>query len=243
MKSGATWVIGVLAVSLFVYLGFWQLSRADERKAIYDQYQAQLASPPVQFDTVINDLSSPQLYRGVSSDLSFIEASSRFIVNRPIEGRNGVHHVVLARHGGAVLMVDLGWLPADAQGNLVTPINVPALISGNFRLYPAPSKPTWGSDNLESMFATLQWPWINADVWQTQTRQPITTKWLLVLESSNQALPHRFHPPQIQDKSATNIGYAGQWFLFALVLVGFMIYFAVKKARGSLDAKRTATAT
>ncbi len=228
MKSTATWVIGVLAVSLFIALGFWQLSRAEERKAIYDQYQSQLNATPISLNSLLDNGQGLHLYTPVTAAVRLLEGSSRYLVNRPIDSVSGVHHLALGDVNGILFMIDLGWLPSNAQGQLLKPVETPAVIKGQWRIYQTLGEPSWANDGARDMLSTSYWPWVDANQWRHDTGLPVTNKWVLTLENPDQSLSHRYHPPQVDDKSKTNIGYAGQWFLFALVTLILMGYFAIK---------------
>jgi len=227
MKSTAAWLLGVLAVSLFVVLGFWQLSRAEERKEIYDRYMARLDAQPLQLAQVIENPSVDYLYSPVRLSARLIPGSDRYIVNRVYEGQMGVQHIALANIEGAIWAVDLGWLASDAQGRLVQIPQRTATVEGQFRLAKPYQKPVVTGNSIDEMFAGKHWPWLDMDHYRAQTKQPITDRYMLRLEQSSIEASHRYNENAPQDKSATNIGYAGQWFLFAAVVLVMLLYFQI----------------
>jgi len=226
MKSTAAWLLGVLAVSLFVVLGFWQLSRAEERKEIYDLYTARLNAEPLHLSQIVDDPSVDYLYSPVRLSLEIIPNSDRYVINKMLDGQMGVQHIALAQANSVVWIVDLGWLPSDAQGNLVSNLSRLETVTGQFRLAKPYRKTVVTGSSIATMFVGDRWPWVDIDHYRQQTRQPIAERYMLRLETGD-ASGHRYNEHAPQDKSATNLGYAGQWFLFALVVLVMLFYFQI----------------
>lgn len=103
----ATLVVGA-AIAAMIWLGLWQLRRADEKRQLLDRYASASALPPMAYPAVPHgdddlfrhaegfclDPVSPQIEGGLSA-----------------KGETGWRHIVWCRTGaeGPGMVVDIGW--------------------------------------------------------------------------------------------------------------------------------------
>lgn len=108
------WVAALLLAAVFARLGFWQWSRAEEKRVQLAEVAAVMADPrPV-------ELTAP-----LSGDYSWAQGRGRFesspvilLDNQQREGRVGVQvYGVFVPESAPEqrMLVDLGWLPMDGQ--------------------------------------------------------------------------------------------------------------------------------
>jgi cytochrome oxidase assembly protein ShyY1 len=103
----------VVLVPLFIYLGFWQLSRADEKRDIAGRWEARRQQDPVSLLSLPRD-GEDLAYRQVSLEGEFEEAQSFLLDNRIRDGQYGVEVLTPFRlEGGSRVLVNRGWLAAD----------------------------------------------------------------------------------------------------------------------------------
>jgi cytochrome oxidase assembly protein ShyY1 len=114
------WILALLAIALFVRLGWWQSQRAVEKQAALDAVAQVLAErKPVPLARA----ADPKRVR----DYDWSAGRGRFDARGPLwldnqqrDGRAGVHaYRVFLPEGAPPLLVDLGWLPLP--GNRVMP--------------------------------------------------------------------------------------------------------------------------
>lgn len=119
------WRIGLFAlvfVPLFLSLGFWQLQRAEEKRAINARWESQRLEAPLpmtsleQFQplTPSTAASSELAYRPVSLRGQALPGRHFLLDNRMRDRRYGVEVITPVRlESGAVVLVNRGWQAAD----------------------------------------------------------------------------------------------------------------------------------
>ena len=108
-------------IVLFVSLGFWQLSRHDERQAANVEVSTRLTAEPI----VVNgsgDLGGPPShldYRPATVWGTFVDGDVVRVVNRSQGGVAGEHVVgLLELNDGSLLAVNRGFVPANTEVTL-----------------------------------------------------------------------------------------------------------------------------
>jgi len=110
------WALAVLAIALFVRLGFWQAQRAVEKQAMLDaaaQVLAQRKAVPL---AQAADPARLRDYDWAIGSGQFAERGPLWLDNQLRNGRAGVHaYRVFLPEDAAPLLVDLGWMPLPAD--------------------------------------------------------------------------------------------------------------------------------
>ncbi len=110
------WAIALLTIALFARLGFWQLDRSHEKRAMLEAASQALASRVPQPLSVVGDASRRQRYDWVEIEGRFADAPAVLLDNQQHAGKVGVRaYRRFDVRGGPPLLVDLGWvaLPLD----------------------------------------------------------------------------------------------------------------------------------
>lgn len=108
------WVLAVLVAAVFCGLGVWQLQRMLQKEALLAQL------PPGRDNAVRLDqaAATPDALHWVRDQLQFLPGTV-LLDNQLREGRAGIKVYQPARAAsGAVVLVDLGWLPLPADRQL-----------------------------------------------------------------------------------------------------------------------------
>ena len=113
----ATILVVIVAV-VFVRLGFWQLDRLAQRRALNAQLSAQMEAAPLVLDadTINDDLSEMEFRQAiVKGEYDFSQQIT--LRNQFINGQLGVHLVTPLKIEGTdpAVMVDRGWIPMEDQ--------------------------------------------------------------------------------------------------------------------------------
>lgn len=127
-----TVALAVAAASLFVYLGVWQLDRADFKDALVRRYAAVAKATPQDFSRIA-DAPPADSFPRVAVRGRYL-ADRQYLLDNPRHDRRGGVEVYVPfhlLHGDAWLLVDLGFLPGNGDDH--TP-DVPALPSGEVAL-------------------------------------------------------------------------------------------------------------
>jgi cytochrome oxidase assembly protein ShyY1 len=240
---GLTVFTAVLATA-FVLLGRWQLSRLDERQADNAQVAATRDAAPVPIDELAapgEPLDPALTWRRATATGRYDADGAVLVRNRPYQGANGLLVVVpLVTPGGDALLVNRGWIPAaaTATGRPEVPAPPAGEVTVEVRLHPA-ERPRPAQDLPAGQVLSIDTASIAADL----DLALYGGYGDLVQEAPDAdpapALPE---PPAIDE--GPHLGYAIQWFCFALIaLVGYVILLTRgPPQRDPLPARPTAPA-
>src|SRR5690554_2840703 len=101
----------VVFLPLTIGLGFWQLSRGEQKQALMDEFERRQAAAPVAVDSLRED---DRQYVRVAARGSFDNDRSILLDNRIRQGRAGYEVVTPfeATPSGTWLLVNRGWIAA-----------------------------------------------------------------------------------------------------------------------------------
>lgn len=251
LKRGALkWWLAVLVLSVlgltFVGMGRWQLSRAEERRAIGEQIERGRLAAPVSLHTGMN-VSDVKPWQNAIAKGRWLAQYSVLLDNRAQEGRPGLWLAMpLALQDDTVLLVLRGWIPRPiaGQGEVATiamtdqAVTVQGEIAAHVpRLYELQED---GPLNFNPDLApTVSNPVL--DLMRMPRRQNLTLQDLSNALPGINVLPFVLmqtgHDESIQVQQQTlerewpqpsvdadkNMGYAMQWFMFASIAFGALV--------------------
>lgn len=228
IKNGKLALLAFLFIAFFVSLGFWQLSRADQKKTLLASYANRTQQAP---------LHSPDLHTGTDLRFYRVELQGYFdnqhtllLDNKTFHGRVGYEVYTPFKAIGLAepILVDRGFVPLGKSRNSLPPIQAfsgPVTIKGLLTLPPAyvalgkirePAPTSWplrvqyikGAELIPFLGYPL-FPYIVT----IEPGEPAaySIEWQVVIM-----------PPE------KHIGYAVQWFALALTL---LILFVVLNCR------------
>jgi surfeit locus 1 family protein len=217
------WLVGtvvcLLLAAVFVDLGFWQLRRLDEkrdRNALVEQRTAEPVAP-------LEEVDGPLAYRRVTAEGRFDPSGQVLVRNRSLNESPGRWVLTpLVLHDGTAVAVNRGFVPngVDPPAPPTGEVDVEGLLlTSETRGSIGPRDPAEG--RLDEL--------VRADVGRLQ-QQYDRELFPLYLQQTDALppgeLPLRVPPPELDE--GPHLGYAVQWFLFALVAL--VIYaLAVRK--------------
>lgn len=107
-------VLGLVA--LMTGLGFWQLDRAAQKRALIEEQARRSSAEPVPFVWDRADYSD-QRFRVVRVQGTWLHGRDFLLDNQVHDGRPGYHLITAWRapESGRLLLVDRGWLPAPMR--------------------------------------------------------------------------------------------------------------------------------
>lgn len=205
---------------LLIGLGFWQLDRAEQKKAMAGEYLQRLHGDALEVTPATQQVSRYQRLRARGR---YDNAHSFLLDNRLRDGRFGyeiVTPLLLANSAGlpgpTVLLVNRGWVQGDPGRRWQPEIE---LVRGEVTLegyayHPQPL-PT------AAFAGEASWPmlaqWVNLDAFADQLEAPVKPFVLRLDPSAAGAL--RADWPLLNLQPEQHIGYAVQWFGMAITLV------------------------
>jgi cytochrome oxidase assembly protein ShyY1 len=237
------WLTAALLIVLLsitcVQLGRWQLHRLDERKARNEVTRANLAAPPVPVTEVVG----PDRVVGAAHDWRTAVATGRYdetrqivIRYRNVGDRPGFEIVTpLVLADGTAVLVDRGFLPRGTDSSAVPP--VPPAPAGEVTVTGRLRRSERGGDTNGTMPVDGSARLINGAAIAGATGLRAIDGYLLADQQQPAADPafKTLPPPEID--SGPHFFYALQWFLFALLALGGLVYFTRGDVRGdSSDA-------
>ncbi len=214
----------ILGAGVLCWLGFWQLDRHYQRAALNQRIAAGLAQPPAPLNTA-GDLATLD-YRPVTIRGVFDPAHEILLRNRSLNGITGYHIITplrLSDGSGAAVLIDRGWIPLtestpDARRKLA-PAPGEVVVAGIARqpevYLGGPKDPPPGPERprLDA--------WFRVDVARIQKQVPYPLLPIFIetqpVPGAPPALPQPVPPPELD--AGPHLGYALQWFAFAIILV------------------------
>ncbi|WP_298721750.1 SURF1 family protein [uncultured Oceanisphaera sp.] len=130
-KSGGLLALTGVMSLLMITMGVWQLSRADEKRLLLQEWQQRRDIGLALHEALV--MSSPYGYR-LEANGVYLSGGDLFLDNQIASGRAGYRLIrpLQTRHG--LLAVDTGWWPADPDRRKLPPIppqHEPVQLSGH----------------------------------------------------------------------------------------------------------------
>lgn len=229
-------VLVLLVAAVCVRLGFWQLSRLEERRARNHAIRAAAELPPLRldragFDTAAADPEA-QRWRHAEATGRFLKGGAQVLRGRARDGRPGVWVATPFRTAAGTVMVVRGWAPSpDAARVERAALSAP---EGELRLegalLPLPER----GDRGLPVPAGADTTWRGLDLATARERAPapVLPLYLQLLPGDggpNAAYPAPEPLPELSEGS--HLGYALQWFSFALIAVAGFAFVALRPRR------------
>lgn len=235
-----TIVLAVLVV-VFLRLGFWQLNRLAEVREVNRAVAARLDAPPAQLAAVLQDTAG-SFYRTVEVSGRFDNQRSVILPGRSRRSLPGVYVLtpLLLDGRGEAVLVNRGWVPSPDAATVdlpaldeTGPILLRALVlpfpGPEASLAPRPMEPAAGFRRV--------WYHVDERELRAQFPYPLANIMLQALPAAAAAgqpprrYPQRLEPPPLTEGS--HLGYALQWFSFALIGVIGWIALMLKSRQGN----------
>jgi surfeit locus 1 family protein len=234
------WIITTLLVlagaALCARLGIWQLDRLAQRRTFNAHVEAMWAADPLVISgQSVDDLTLME-YRAVKVSGRYDFENQVALRNQYFQNQYGYHLLTpLVLDDGSAVLVDRGWIPADGNDSpsdwRAYDQPGPVTLQGQIRLgqtkpdlggVPDPTLAPgqtglefWNIVNLERISRQLPYPLLNVFV------QPDVD-----LADVTPPIPYQ---PEIELTEGPHLGYAGQWFTFAaILLIGYPFYLRKK---------------
>jgi surfeit locus 1 family protein len=209
-------IVMVLLVCLFTGLGIWQLDRAEQKRSLAAAQDAQRQLPPLSLNNGIPETETIA-FRHVSASGDYLFGKTVLIENRKHQGKTGFHVItpLQLEASSQVVLVNRGWIPRDQYQGLesITPTNRRVTVQGKVHI-PQPPAIEMGQPDLTSR-ETPRWPYLTLDnytAWSGLTIAPFA-----ILQSPGDVQGFVRHWPATTFSDGMHIGYAIQWFAFALI--------------------------
>ncbi len=224
-------VVTILAIILFSKLGFWQLSRAEEKEARFTLLEHYAQQPPVTIPESLTKLDD-YLYRRMEVRGYFEAEHTIFLDNKTYQGAVGYHVLTPLRqtNNTTYVLVNRGWVPGGNDRSLLPDIYTPDGLVYLTGVVVSPSIKTLSLS--DKQFTGKVWQSFSLDSYQNLTK--LTFHPFLLLqqnETEGDGLVRQWEKPD--SGSSKNIGYAFQW--FSLAVMTLIIYIVLNVKRKSIS--------
>jgi len=223
----------LLLLPLLLALGFWQLSRAEEKRQLLAEYETIKQAPPIRVSELFAQ-AAPKDGQPVLLQGRFDSAHSLLLDNRTREGRVGVELLqpFQDKDSGLWLLVNRGWLPwpdrrvapvfatPDSEQQLIARVYLPK--TALFQLA------STSTDNWPRLISTVE----PEKLWQSLERDGLP--WQLRLQEGAAAYVTDWQVINMPPSKHT--AYAVQWFALAATLAGLYFYLGRHHARKNRSA-------
>lgn len=224
-------LIIIAGVIFLAYLGFWQLRRLDERRALNEEILAGLNRPPVIL--VGQSVDPDEMHRQrVTVTGTFANDENIIIKTQSYQGRAGIDLVVplQIKDSEQVVLVNRGWLPFenfepearrafDLEGEITIDGVAYRSQQPPHSLAPTDPEPQLGKP-VDSWFR------LELDKIQKQIEAPLLPIYVQALPDEELDVTPPIREPITDLGEGSHLNYALQWFSFSLILAityaGFM---------------------
>lgn len=231
-RRAVAFVAVALIVSLgCVRLGFWQLHRLAERRALNAKLLSRLSATPVPLRDILRDSATAQFRRAAAAGM-YDFSHEVALAARTHEGSPGVNLVTPLRltNTDTAILVNRGWVYApDAMTVDLSRWLEPVTSTVSGYLLEIPTRGPSGAVNaatnarvvrrLEYDSLTKRFPYPIAPFMLVATQESASPS---VSAARRDSTPARLPPPLMDE--GPHLGYAVQWFSFAIIaLVGAVV--------------------
>lgn len=220
----------VLAIILFLKLGFWQLSRAEEKEASFEQLAHYAQLPPV---NIPNSLVKPDefLYHRVDVNGYFEAERTIFLDNKIHQGVAGYYVLTPLRlvNSTNYVLVNRGWVAGGNNRSVLPDVHTPEGLVNLTGIVTSPSIRTLSLS--DEQYTGKVWQNFSLDSYQNRTG--LTFQPFLLLQQNETPGDNLIRQWEKTDSgSSRNTGYAFQW--FSLAVMTLIIYIVLNVKRKSI---------
>lgn len=224
-------LILALPIPLFLSLGVWQLDRAEQKRDLAATLAARAELPVLSLTGLVED---PEVlhYRRVQVDGVFEAEGQVYIENRRRGGSNGFHVITPLRMTGSEVrvLVNRGWIPAKPDGGLTAaPVpEGPVVVTGEAEVPAPPALNLAGATGAAAWGE--RWPYLTVALYQARVRYPLLP--LVVLQAAGDPGGFVREWPRPAADDTMHLGYAVQWFAFAVIALVIYLRLSLERPEG-----------
>lgn len=236
-------LLSCLFLPLLLWLGSWQLDRAELKQRILSQYQTNQAAPRVELGQLPDSVNLQ--YRRVWVEGSYQLAPTFVVDNKVRHGRPGyeILQIFVPSDGGAALLVNRGWVAAAADRGTLPQLDTPTgLVRLEGELYQRLAGGLQLDDRVAPPLAAQQRVgWLDVGRVEQWLQQPLYRYQLRLDRAAPGALQTGW--PVVAIYPHKHTGYAVQWFIMAAVLLlltvlansNLLAWLRGRRQRGPID--------
>ena len=213
---------------MFISLGLWQLSRAEEKRAFFAAFDAGFASPPMPPPAHGTDLD-PLRYRAIQATGHFDAAHQVLLDARTRAGTVGYEVLTPLIRDGSAILVNRGWVPANPDRARLPDIAVGTwqrTVTGLLDRLPKAALATGAAARAGAWPRVMLYP--TAAEIAAATGYAVEDYQLLLGPTEPDGFARMWRPAVMTPDQ--HLGYAVQWFALAITLVVIYVVLNWRKA-------------
>ncbi|MDO8502657.1 MAG: SURF1 family protein [Gemmatimonadaceae bacterium] len=220
-------VLGTAFAAVFIRLGFWQLERLSERRALNSELRARAAMAPIAVRDLPADTAAAH-YRRVTISGTYDFDHEIVITNRSRDGSPGVNIITPVRLPGSdsAVLVNRGWVYApDGMTVDLSKWREPASMSGEAFVENFSTR----QGEVRSARHRNAYRWLDRPTVSQAFPYPVAGYYLVLIGGGSTPVnvPPRLDVPPLDEGSHRS--YALQWFSFAAISIIGMFLFVRRK--------------
>lgn len=223
------WLLTTLLVfigtAVCIRLGIWQLDRLEGRRAFNAQVESMRAAERLDLNMNTPADIVTMEWRAVTVSGEYDFENQVALRNQYYGNQYGYHLITPLRYNGTVVLVNRGWIPADADWR---EFDEPGLVTVRGQVRLGQGKPAFGgvADALPTDGGPLKvWNNLDVEMMSAQFPYPILEVFVQPDVDKDDAVSPIPYQPEIELTEGSHFGYALQWFTFATILfVGYPFY-------------------
>lgn len=217
-----------LLLPLFLYLGYWQLQRAEEKLRMQAEYDTRANGPAVQVERQVQRAEELQFYRVVAKGR--YETDYQILIdNRVHQGRVGYHVItpLKLQDSEVRLLVNRGWIALGESRERLPAIDTP---EGLQRITGVATVPAEKYFTLGKPQPGWQRVWQNMDMAHYAASVPFPVQPVVVLlDPADAAGGFTRDWSRLDAGISVHQGYAFQWFMLAAALAGIYLFMSLRR--------------
>jgi len=224
----------VIAVSIFVKLGFWQYKKAILKQEIQKEYQQSIENGVIEFAPYLQSSEKLQ-YKKIKTSGEYVTKYQILIDNQVENSVAGYHVVTPLRIEGTdqYVLVNRGWIAGKSAHVYIPTFDTPDGIQQVEGMVWIPNKKifTLEDKNVSNQeIKNWQLVWQHLDMVQYQKVVPLKLLPVIIkLDAQSQAGGFVRNWQMPTERIATHLGYAYQWFGFAIAAMAIYLYMSIKR--------------
>jgi surfeit locus 1 family protein len=225
-------VLAIIGLTIFSSLGTWQVFRAMEKQQLQEEMDVKSTLPIFQLDRNLADIETRK-YLKVIAQGHFDDSNEILIDNMVQEGSAGYHVLTpfILKADNSVIMVNRGWVPVGRDRRILPTLSAPSkTISIQGTISPPRSKPPLllGEPDIKSKV------WLYFDTVQFKKKSGNDVLPVIILLDKTNQHGYTREWPKYEVKIGMHIGYAIQWYVFALIVLVTYIALNITKRKTDL---------
>lgn len=222
-------IVALATIYGLCQLGFWQLNRAEEKKALVERHEHRSQQPASDLSTLLARAPDIADYP-LQIEGEYLNEQNLLLDNRIMNGKPGFNVITAFASEHMIILVDRGWLPSTgSRDKLPTIPNANNTKLSGTAYIPNPNIFTLK----EEFYATPQWPLLVQKI-ELAKIAPLFDKPLapfLLRATVDETSPLlRDVPAQMLDPER-NYGYAFQWFAMASAVFFITVLLLLKQMK------------